>query len=45
MNQSSDLIQSAPRTMRPEIEAKQSLPERPDGDFVRACQMLLASTG
>ncbi|MEQ4602063.1 MAG: D-arabinose 5-phosphate isomerase, partial [Pseudomonas amygdali] len=41
MNQSSDLIQSAQRTIRLEIEAIQGLLERLDGDFVRACEMIL----
>ncbi|WP_148193988.1 KpsF/GutQ family sugar-phosphate isomerase [Pseudomonas syringae] len=45
MNQSSDLIQSAQRTIRLEIEAMQGLLERLDGDFVRACEMILASKG
>ncbi|KPB13809.1 KpsF/GutQ family sugar-phosphate isomerase [Pseudomonas amygdali] len=45
MNQSSDLIQSAQRTIRLEIEAIQGLLERLDGDFVRACGMILASKG
>ncbi|KPX24622.1 Arabinose 5-phosphate isomerase [Pseudomonas syringae pv. delphinii] len=45
MNQSSDLIQSAQRTIRLEIEAIQGLLERVDGDFVRACEMILASKG
>ncbi|AVB21926.1 MULTISPECIES: KpsF/GutQ family sugar-phosphate isomerase [Pseudomonas syringae group] len=45
MNQSSDLIQSAQRTIRLEIEAIQGLLERLDGDFVRACEMILASKG
>ncbi|KPW29536.1 Arabinose 5-phosphate isomerase [Pseudomonas coronafaciens pv. atropurpurea] len=45
MNQSSDLIHSAQRTIRLEIEAMQGLLERLDGDFVRACEMILASKG
>ncbi|MDU8428104.1 KpsF/GutQ family sugar-phosphate isomerase [Pseudomonas syringae pv. actinidifoliorum] len=45
MNQSSDLIQSAQRTIHLEIEAIQGLLERLDGDFVRACEMILASKG
>ncbi|WP_440805631.1 KpsF/GutQ family sugar-phosphate isomerase [Pseudomonas syringae] len=45
MNQSSDLIQSAQRTIRLEIEAIKGLLERLDGDFVRACEMILASKG
>ncbi|MGN2411485.1 KpsF/GutQ family sugar-phosphate isomerase [Pseudomonas syringae] len=45
MTQSSDLIQAAQRTIRLEIEAIQGLLERLDGDFVRACEMILASKG
>ncbi|MCD5993301.1 KpsF/GutQ family sugar-phosphate isomerase [Pseudomonas sp. CDFA 602] len=45
MNQSSDLIQSAQRTVRLEIEAIEGLLGRLDGDFVRACEMILASKG
>ena len=45
MNQSSDLIHSAQRTIRLEIEAIQGLLERLDGDFVRASEMILASKG
>jgi len=45
MNQSSDLIQSAQRTIRLEIEAVEGLLGRLDGDFVRACEMILASKG
>ncbi|SHN11768.1 arabinose-5-phosphate isomerase [Pseudomonas asturiensis] len=45
MNQSSDLIQSAQRTIRLEIEAIEGLLGRLDADFVRACDMILASKG
>ncbi|MBI6703779.1 KpsF/GutQ family sugar-phosphate isomerase [Pseudomonas viridiflava] len=45
MNQSSDLIQSAQRTIRLEIEAVEGLLSRLDADFVRACEMILASKG
>ncbi len=45
MSQSSDLIQSAQRTIRLEIEAIESLLGHIDGDFVRACELILASKG
>ncbi|MDF2641103.1 MAG: D-arabinose 5-phosphate isomerase [Pseudomonas sp.] len=45
MSQSSDLIQSAQRTIRLEIEAIEGLFAHIDTDFVRACEMILASTG
>ena len=45
MNQSSDLIQSAQRTIRLEIEAIEGLLSRLDGDFMRACEMILGSKG
>lgn len=45
MNQSSDLIQSAQRTIRLEMEAIESLLARLDADFVRACEMILSSKG
>jgi arabinose-5-phosphate isomerase len=45
MSQSSDLIQSAQRTIRLELEAVQGLLPRIDADFVRACEMILASKG
>jgi arabinose-5-phosphate isomerase len=45
MNQSSDLIQSAQRTIRLEIEAIEGLRAHIDTDFVRACEMILASKG
>jgi arabinose-5-phosphate isomerase len=45
MSQSSDLIKSAQRTIRLEVEAVKSLLPRIDADFVRACEMILASKG
>jgi len=45
MSQSSDLIQSAQRTIRLELEAVQGLLPHIDADFVRACEMILASKG
>ncbi|MCD5985263.1 KpsF/GutQ family sugar-phosphate isomerase [Pseudomonas sp. CDFA 610] len=45
MNQSSDLIQSAQRTIRLEMEAIESLLARLDADFVHACEMILSSKG
>ncbi|MDE1166886.1 MAG: KpsF/GutQ family sugar-phosphate isomerase [Pseudomonas sp.] len=45
MSQSSDLIQSAQRTIRFEIEAVEGLLAHIDADFVRACEMILASSG
>ncbi|MGF6225924.1 arabinose-5-phosphate isomerase [Pseudomonas sp. F-14 TE3482] len=45
MNQSSDLIQSAQRTIRLELEAVQGLLPNINADFVRACEMILASKG
>ena len=45
MSQSSDLIQSAQRTIRLELEAVEDLLPRIDADFVRACEMILASKG
>ncbi|MBD9485483.1 KpsF/GutQ family sugar-phosphate isomerase [Pseudomonas sp. PDM14] len=45
MSQSSDLIQSAQRTIRLELEAIQDLLARINGDFVRACELLLACKG
>lgn len=45
MSQSSDLIQSAQRTIRLELEAVEGLLVRIDADFVRACEMILASKG
>lgn len=45
MSPSSDLIQTAQRTIRLEIEAVEGLLAHIDADFVRACEMILASTG
>jgi arabinose-5-phosphate isomerase len=45
MTQSSDLIQSAQRTIRLEIEAVEGLISHIDASFVRACEMVLASKG
>ena len=45
MSQSSDLIQSAQRTIRLEIEAVEGLLGHIDADFVRACEMILGSKG
>ncbi|VXC49274.1 D-arabinose 5-phosphate isomerase [Pseudomonas sp. 8BK] len=45
MSQPSDLIQSAQRTIRLELEAIQDLLARINGDFVRACELILASKG
>ncbi|WP_426140184.1 KpsF/GutQ family sugar-phosphate isomerase [Pseudomonas sp. DWP3-1-2] len=45
MSQSSDLIQSAQRTIRLEIEAVEGLLSTIDADFVQACEMILASKG
>jgi arabinose-5-phosphate isomerase len=45
MSQSSDLIQSAQRTIRLEMEAVEGLLGFVDAEFVRACEMILASRG
>ena len=45
MSQTSDLIQSAHRTIRLEIEAVEGLLAHIDVDFVRACELILASDG
>ncbi|MDY7561858.1 KpsF/GutQ family sugar-phosphate isomerase [Pseudomonas sp. 10B1] len=45
MSQSSDLIQTAQRTIRLEIEAVEGLLMYIDADFVRACEMILAGKG
>ena len=45
MSQSTDLIQSAQRTIRLELEAIQDLLQRINGDFIRACELILASKG
>ncbi|MFK7700111.1 KpsF/GutQ family sugar-phosphate isomerase [Pseudomonas caspiana] len=45
MNQTSDLTQSAQRTIRLEIEAVEGLLAHIDANFVQACEMILASKG
>ncbi len=45
MSQTSDLIQSAHRTIRLEIEAVEGLLAHIDADFVRACELILESDG
>jgi arabinose-5-phosphate isomerase len=45
MSQSSDLVQSAQRTIRLEIEAVEGLLAHIDVEFVQACEMILASKG
>ncbi len=45
MSQSTDLIQSAQRTIRLELDAIKDLLARVNGDFVRACELILASKG
>ncbi len=45
MSQSSDLIQSAQRTIRLELEAVEGLLANINADFVRACELILASKG
>ncbi|SEC43235.1 KpsF/GutQ family sugar-phosphate isomerase [Pseudomonas anguilliseptica] len=45
MSQPTDLIQSAQRTIRLELEAIQDLLARINGDFVHACELILASKG
>ena len=45
MNQTRDLIDSALRTIRLEIEAVQELLPRIDADFVRACELILDCKG
>jgi arabinose-5-phosphate isomerase len=45
MTRSADLIQSAQRTIRLEIQAVEGLFDHIDADFVRACEMILASKG
>ncbi len=45
MSQTSDLIQSAHRTIRLEIEAVEGLLAHIDADFVRACELILKSDG
>ncbi|WP_268797834.1 KpsF/GutQ family sugar-phosphate isomerase [Pseudomonas huanghezhanensis] len=45
MSQSSDLIQSAQRTIRLEVEAVEGLLAHINADFVSACEMILAGSG
>ena len=45
MTPSNDLIQSAQRTIRLEIEAIEGLLPRLNGEFTRACELILASQG
>lgn len=45
MSQSSDLIQSAQRTIRLERDAIDALLQRIDGDFIKACELALACKG
>jgi len=45
MSQSSELIQSAQRTLRLELEAVEGLLARIDDSFVKACELILASKG
>ncbi|MGO4000404.1 KpsF/GutQ family sugar-phosphate isomerase [Pseudomonas fluorescens] len=45
MSQSSDLIKSAQRTIRLELDAVKGLLGQIDADFVRACELILASKG
>ena len=45
MSQTSELIHSAQRTLRLELEAVQGLVARIDANFVKACELILASKG
>ncbi|WP_028240285.1 KpsF/GutQ family sugar-phosphate isomerase [Stutzerimonas azotifigens] len=45
MNQRRQLIESAQRTIRMELDAVEQLKSRIDDDFVRACELILASKG
>ncbi|MGX5220731.1 KpsF/GutQ family sugar-phosphate isomerase [Pseudomonas segetis] len=45
MNQSNDLIKSAQRTIRLELEAVEELLPRIDENFIRACELILSSKG
>ena len=45
MNQSSQLIETAQRTIRLEVEAVEQLRSRIDEHFVRACELILACKG
>jgi arabinose-5-phosphate isomerase len=45
MTQAHELIKSAQRTIRLELEAVEDLLQRIDGDFIRACELILSSKG
>ncbi|MBF8159658.1 KpsF/GutQ family sugar-phosphate isomerase [Ectopseudomonas hydrolytica] len=45
MNQTRDLIDSAQRTIRLELEAVQELLPRIDANFIKACELILACKG
>ena len=45
MTQANELIKSAQRTIRLELEAVEDLLQRIDGDFIRACELILSSKG
>jgi arabinose-5-phosphate isomerase len=45
MSQSNELIKSAQRTIRLELEAIEELLPRIDSNFIRACELILASKG
>ncbi|HCP56740.1 MAG TPA: D-arabinose 5-phosphate isomerase, partial [Pseudomonas sp.] len=45
MSQPSELIKSAERTIRLELQAVEALLPRIDDNFVRACELILASKG
>jgi len=45
MNQTRDLIDSAQRTIRLELEAVQELLPRIDADFIKACELILGCKG
>ena len=45
MSRTLELVQSAQRTLRLELEAVQGLEARIDASFVRACELILASKG
>ena len=45
MNQTRDLIDSAQRTIRLELEAVQELLPRIDADFIKACELILSCKG
>ena len=45
MNQTRDLIDSAQRTIRLELEAVQELLPRINADFIKACELILSCKG